>query len=325
MKNDSRTFFLSRSKDYRLAIVVFAALLVLAWPHPTLAIPATCPGTCMSNGNCQNQQSLLPAVQSYETKDCPIKDKDGNLTENTCCVPPPPKPPEVPAATCTDSGGYCSLDCPGSEKPIGTFDCPELEKCCKAPTNVPVALPGTAASGTAGGAGQAAAEKPKALGIIPADVTSCIKTGDCSLDQIVRTGVGFADFLAGLSGALFLVIFIYGGALYLLSFGNKEWVTKGTNAIKGAAIGMVIVLAAWTIVMQIVKGISGTAGGGAGGTAGAKPPAADKCGAQGEGYSCQTFEGKTATEVMQAATGQGLTCKTGFCAGDFHTICCKTK
>ena len=280
----------------------------------------------MSSGNCTAMEHSNPAVTNFATKDCPIYEADGiTLTGNTCCTPPPPAPPEVPAATCNSVGGYCSTDCM-SDDDKGALDCPtktgdSLQKCCKSKTSVP-ATPGNAA--TSGTAAAAPSGPSKAQGIIPASVSGCIQTGNCSLDDIVRTGVGFADFLTGLSGALFLVIFIYGGALYLLSFGNKEWVTKGTNAIKGAAIGMVIVLAAWTIVMQIVRGISGAAGGGAAGKGG-KTPAADKCAAQGTGYSCQTFDGKTAAEVMQAANGQGLTCKTGFCTGDFHNICCKTQ
>ncbi len=81
---------------------------------------------------------------------------------------------------------------------------------------------------------------------------SCTVNGNCSLDDIVSTGVAFAGLLMELSGALFFATFIYGGAMYLLSFGRSEWVSKGNKAMTGAIIGMGIVLTAWMIVKYIV-------------------------------------------------------------------------
>jgi hypothetical protein len=211
-----------------------------------------------------------------------------------------------------------------SDEDKGALDCPtkkndSLSKCCKTKTSETPAPAGQTESGTTAPAGEGAPQ-----GIVPEGVyTKCFKGSDlCTLDDIVKTGVGFANFLTGLSGALFLMIFIYGGAMYLLSFGDKGMVEKGTKAIKGAAFGMIIVLAAWTIVSQIVKGISGISGEATGST----PAGSDaNCKAQGAGYQCQTFEGATANAVQQAWSSQNLSCKTGYCPGDFHTVCCKPK
>jgi len=87
---------------------------------------------------------------------------------------------------------------------------------------------------------------------------SCWSDGQCSVEDFVMTGAAFANILIELSGALFLLSFIYGGARYLMSFGNKSSVEKGTTAMKGGAIGMLIVMAAWTIVNYLVKALSGT-------------------------------------------------------------------
>jgi len=216
-----------------------------------------------------------------------------------------------------------------SDDDKGSLDCPtktgdSLQKCCKSKTSVPATpgnavTPGTTPAGTA-----PVASAP--LGIIPADVAGCIKTGDCSLDQIVRTGVGFADFLMGLSGALFLAIFVYGGALYLLSFGDKTKVQKGTDAIKGAAIGIVIVMAAWTIVGLIVSGIGANTGTT---TTGGKTGSisATACTDLGAAWTCKTFDGSTTAQVMQTASKSGYTCQSNKCqpASDIHVICCKAK
>jgi len=98
------------------------------------------------------------------------------------------------------------------------------------------------------------------LGSIPAEkrdkIIACFKTGTCTLDDIVTTGAGFANLLTEISAALFFATFVYGGAMYLMSFGKAEWVKKGTDAMKGGAIGMLIVLAAWTIVRYIASAIS---------------------------------------------------------------------
>lgn len=85
----------------------------------------------------------------------------------------------------------------------------------------------------------------------------CIKTGNCQLNDIVQTGVNFAQFIMGISSAMFLVVFIYGGFMYLTSFGEKGRVEKGKTAIKGAATGLIFVLGAWTIVQAIIKGMKG--------------------------------------------------------------------
>ncbi len=81
--------------------------------------------------------------------------------------------------------------------------------------------------------------------------------GTCTVDQIVQTGAAFANLLTEISGALFFVVFIYGGAMYLFSLGDKSRVEKGKKAIVGGAIGMTIVLMAWTIVTYVAKSLLG--------------------------------------------------------------------
>jgi hypothetical protein len=89
-------------------------------------------------------------------------------------------------------------------------------------------------------------------------VGKCFTSGEnCSLDDIVSTGAQFANLLTTLSAALFFATFVYGGARYLLSFGRKDWVDTGKKAMFGAAMGMAIVLFAWTLVNYIANSIQG--------------------------------------------------------------------
>lgn len=86
---------------------------------------------------------------------------------------------------------------------------------------------------------------------------SCWSDGNCSLDDVVLAGSAFANILIELSAALFFATFIYGGAMYIFSFGKADWVKKGTDAMKGGAIGMIIVMSAWTIVRFLASAIKG--------------------------------------------------------------------
>jgi len=89
-------------------------------------------------------------------------------------------------------------------------------------------------------------------------LVSCTETGNCTIQDIVQQGIYFADFLIGLSGALFLIAFVWGGALYLLSFGRQDWVSKGRDAMVKSAIGIVFIILAWTIVTYVAASLGYT-------------------------------------------------------------------
>jgi len=86
-------------------------------------------------------------------------------------------------------------------------------------------------------------------------LVACTKDGNCELKDIVQQGIYFADFLIGLSGALFLIAFIWGGAMYLLSFGREGWVSKGRDAMVKSSIGIVFIMLAWTIVTYVAASL----------------------------------------------------------------------
>lgn len=55
-------------------------------------------------------------------------------------------------------------------------------------------------------------------------------------------------FIMGFVGTIALVIFIYGGVLWLISAGRDEYVTKGKNAMVWSTIGLVIVFSGYILV-----------------------------------------------------------------------------
>lgn len=65
------------------------------------------------------------------------------------------------------------------------------------------------------------------------------------------------NMLLGLLGTLTVAYFVYGGYLIMLAQGNEDQVAKGKETIKNAAIGLVIVLSAYSIVRFAVRFATG--------------------------------------------------------------------
>lgn len=275
--------------------------------------------TCINQGGICQFAYCNVGLKSISQLNCP--------NNYICCVQAP--------AGCTASGGHCAKGCVGNEQEIGVLDCKDIEVCCKLPTTAPVpeAATGTEPAGGAApsaGAGVGTGKGGVVSGAIL--LPACIADGNCTLNDIVQTGVNFATFLLGLSGALFFIIFIYGGGLYLVSFGKKDYVEKGKKIIRGATLGLVLVMGAWTIVTYLVKYIAPefTAGRVPGATTSGQASEKKKTCADlaGEGYKCTALAGKTKQSALQDAEKQNLTCQsaTGFCPNDPNNVlCCKAK
>ena len=58
-------------------------------------------------------------------------------------------------------------------------------------------------------------------------------------------------------GAIILIFILYGGYLWLASGGNEQMITKAKGILINAAIGLIIVLAAYSITTFIMQGITG--------------------------------------------------------------------
>ena len=253
---------------------------------------------------CAKALTVNPKGECVDADDCKGKGFGG-----ACLVRP---------ATCVDSGGHCFdggiCDSPETNESIGIMDCFSGQTCCRPKTVAPAAVPGAPA-----------AEEKATPSFDRLVLPTCTKTGNCTVNDIIQTGVNFASFLMGLSGGLFLIVFIYGGAMYLLSFGDKARVDKGKKAIKGAAFGIIIVMGSWAIVQTIYSTLV-PAGSGKASTG----KASDKkkiCSDLGESWSCKTFKGSTYQQASADASKQGFVCQIGYCPDTkaANVICCKSK
>ena len=274
--------------------------------------------SCTANGgHCVGYEGCKATEENLGSMDCEsvfIKQQF-----YYCCRLQTSVPAETQAGSCEKQGGFCNEECESGEEDLGPLSCPvhpytgKPNVCCREMSAVPGETPGAT---PAGGIFQA----------LPSDVQARIQAGNATLDDIVKTGVAFATFIFGLSAALFFVVFVYGGALMLLSFGVSSRVEKGKSAIKGALIGLFFVMAAWTIVRFVNDSITGgkTITGSPVVTAPAsQKPAKKSCPEQFEGFSCQTLSGSTPNAIASDMKKKKLTCHPGYCPGDDNVLCCK--
>lgn len=86
-----------------------------------------------------------------------------------------------------------------------------------------------------------------------ASTCACKDYGKCSLEQVLQMFVNISYLILALSGSAALVVFIYGGAEWVLSAGYTERVDRGKKAIVGAVIGLVIVFGAYTFINLLLS------------------------------------------------------------------------
>jgi hypothetical protein len=77
------------------------------------------------------------------------------------------------------------------------------------------------------------------------------------------TGVGSPQILIGkvivaalgVVGSLALLMFIYGGFIWMTAAGNQEMVTRGRNVLIWATIGLIIIFSSYAIVKFVFQGV----------------------------------------------------------------------
>lgn len=93
-------------------------------------------------------------------------------------------------------------------------------------------------------------------GICTGDPCPCRDTGDCTLEDMLQLVVNAGVFLLGISGSVLLLMFIWGGIVWLTSEGRTERIDKGKRIIVTAVIGFVIMMTAYAaivILLTVVK------------------------------------------------------------------------
>ncbi len=86
---------------------------------------------------------------------------------------------------------------------------------------------------------------------------SCTKTGDCGITDILAVFVNLAEYLLGISGAVALGYFVYGGFVFVLSRGSKGEVDRAFGILRSAAIGIAIIFFSGILVRFTTQALTG--------------------------------------------------------------------
>lgn len=98
---------------------------------------------------------------------------------------------------------------------------------------------------------QAAIVPDECLGDASTDVNRC------GLTELLQVGVNITDLILAVTGSAAMLMFVYGGVLWIISQGSSEKIEQGKNAIVASVVGIAIILSAWLMVNTIIWGLTG--------------------------------------------------------------------
>lgn len=154
----------------------------------------------------------------------------------------------------------------------------------------------------------------------------CACCGTCSPDDILVVANKALEWLFGIVGALGLLMFVYGGAMWVMSRGDSGMIGKGKSALVNTAIGMIIMFASSAIIVALQTGIgiedeydmlvtptgsydyAGTAS-----TSAAKEDASIKYGEIKLGAACQVLKSSKETQCVTGMYCYSKNSSTGVC------------
>ncbi len=80
--------------------------------------------------------------------------------------------------------------------------------------------------------------------LCPTGATSCVETAP-EFAKLLITGI------LGLSGALALFMFVWGGLLWMTSGGNSQRVEKGRSTLVWATIGLLVIFGSYSLLSTL--------------------------------------------------------------------------
>ncbi|MBF8280514.1 MAG: hypothetical protein HW383_287 [Candidatus Magasanikbacteria bacterium] len=84
-------------------------------------------------------------------------------------------------------------------------------------------------------------------------LTDPLNLGDTPIPTLVGRVI---KALLGVIGALALLMFVYGGFLWMTSFGNNEKIKEGKNIVIWTTIGITTIFASYALVSFVIEGLT---------------------------------------------------------------------
>jgi hypothetical protein len=95
---------------------------------------------------------------------------------------------------------------------------------------------------------------PDASGV-PCAAGSATDCGNYTIDDFVLLAINISQWVLGIVGTLSLIMFIYGGFIFLISAGSSESISKAKKIIIAAVIGLIIVFSSYMAIKFVLKSI----------------------------------------------------------------------
>lgn len=99
---------------------------------------------------------------------------------------------------------------------------------------------------------------PNASAQYGAILPACIQNGNCGLCDFLVTFANIANYMLGALGSCALLLFVYGGIIWLTASGSVERIKKGKDILVNTIIGMIIVMFSWQIINLVISSLTGT-------------------------------------------------------------------
>ncbi|MDD2681102.1 MAG: hypothetical protein PHE20_03325 [Patescibacteria group bacterium] len=80
-------------------------------------------------------------------------------------------------------------------------------------------------------------------------------SGNYDLNDMTQLFITAANWILGIVGSLTLVMFIYGGLLFLISSGSSEQISKAKGVLIAAVIGLIIVFSSYLIIKFVLSSV----------------------------------------------------------------------
>lgn len=78
----------------------------------------------------------------------------------------------------------------------------------------------------------------------------------CGLKELIDVFVTYATGLFAIAGAFALILFVYGGILWLTSAGNEERIKKGRDVLIQTVIALIIIFTAVTLMNFVYSALT---------------------------------------------------------------------
>jgi hypothetical protein len=136
-------------------------------------------------------------------------------------------------------------------------------------------------------------------------LSSCVASGQCTLNDLLVTGANFANFLILISGSIFLAIFVYAGYKYLFAGASNKG-ADGLKMIKQATTGLILMFAGYLLINFIQSSFISSV----------YDAEIDACG------TTEATANMTCQFVSDVEASKNKGCVTSMCNGPENRICC---